>query len=400
MIKKIFGALITLVITLSLFCIFFELGVRLYDSFSADAKKANLSETVYAQVPFLDLRLLPGIRFKDHPEIFKFFLTDFNTNSHGFRGKEFSTAKKDGIYRIVCIGASTTFGHGASSDAATYPAFLEAKLNRQGYHKKIEVINAGIPGYCSLQEMILFNAQLWEFSPDMIIIYSGWNDVSNIFRMEASNYEKMLVGSDRFVESRLCAEDKYWTKSRWAIVRQIGRWRYKADKKKRIVNTGYKQAMTKEDRKNLMVTNIKAYLENDYYFNRPFGVYSNCMESIIYLAREKGIKVVFLTLPAVVREKSSDELYRGFVKKFPDSVPFEKNDFYAQMRFLVQDKFNSLIRKLAMDNGCILVDLDRSFPSDSKVLDLFCDEAHFSDQGNEYTAALIAGEIIAKGAIK
>lgn len=394
--KGLFKTVLFSVIFILFFFIFFELGVRVYYSFNDDSKKSNLSESVYTEVPFLNLRMLPDINFNENKDIFKFFLTPFNTNSHGFRGKDYSVLKKEGIFRIVCIGASTTFGHGASLDNATYPAFLEAKLNKNSSSGKFQVINVGIPGYSALQELILFNAQLLDLNPDMIIIYSGWNDVSTMFHLNASNYEKLFVGSDNYFQERLTKKDKYFTKSRWAVLRQIGRWRYKIDKKKRIINVGYKQALGKEERRQLMIKDIKKYSENDYYFNRPMRIYFNSVDSVITLAQKRGIKVALLTLPEIIKENSPDDFFVEFKKRFPDSVSLEKGDFYTQMRFCVQDKFNTMIRGLAASNNCILVDLDKAFPRNKNIFDLFYDEAHFTDKGNDFTADLILKEIQAK----
>lgn len=400
MLRKILFILWILIST-CLILIFFEFGVRLYDSFSQDREKANLSESVYVQVPFLDLRLLPNIRFKDSPDIFKFFLTPFNTNEHGFRGKQFLRAKAQGVFRIICIGASTTFGHGSSSDETTFPAILEAKLNRTGMaNKKFEVINAGIPGYNALQQLIIFNTEIFELEPDLVIFYTGWNDISCMFRLETSAYEKMFVGTDRFISDALVKEDKYYTRSRWAILRQIGRWRYKIDKKKMILNQGYKQVASSEERKQLMVRNIKKYLKNNYFFNRPIRIYKNCLDSMMLLAGKRGIKVCILTLPEIIKKDSPEYIYPLFNKKFPESASFLKDDFYTQMRFEVQEQFNSVIRQLAEDNHCILVDIDRVIPKTKKVLDLFCDEAHFSDKGNDFTADLIIKELAKEGIVR
>jgi hypothetical protein len=49
-------------------------------------------------------------------------------NSRGFRGDEFETAKAPGVYRIVALGASSTFGY-HDRDDETYPVYLEGQLN-------------------------------------------------------------------------------------------------------------------------------------------------------------------------------------------------------------------------------------------------------------------------------
>jgi len=52
-----------------------------------------------------------------------------STNRFGFRGKDIALPKPDGVYRIVCVGGSTTVG--GWTDDTSYPAFLEVALNER-----------------------------------------------------------------------------------------------------------------------------------------------------------------------------------------------------------------------------------------------------------------------------
>ena len=95
-----------------------------------------------------------------------------NINSDGFRGKNISNEKSD--YRIFVVGGSTTFGFVTSSDDLTIPGILEKKLLDDGVN--VEIINAGIPGAYSRDEVYLIENFILKFSPDMIIMYDGAND--------------------------------------------------------------------------------------------------------------------------------------------------------------------------------------------------------------------------------
>lgn len=97
-------------------------------------------------------------------------------NSLGFRGKEFTKEKSPGVYRIICIGASTTFSLGESDETKTYPQQLEDDLNSVFDSPRFEVINAGTPGWTSAESLINFQFRLLELKPDMIITYEGVND--------------------------------------------------------------------------------------------------------------------------------------------------------------------------------------------------------------------------------
>jgi hypothetical protein len=98
-------------------------------------------------------------------------------NSMGFRGDEFSSIKPSDTYRIFMVGGSTMFGVGATSDETTIPGFMQEFLNEKDFGFDIEVINAGIQEADSNTELKLVKRKLITFSPDLIIIYDGWNDL-------------------------------------------------------------------------------------------------------------------------------------------------------------------------------------------------------------------------------
>jgi lysophospholipase L1-like esterase len=98
-------------------------------------------------------------------------------NSLGYRGKETTVEKPEHVFRIVCLGGSTTFGLGESDESQTYPELLEKRLNELypgGPH--FEVINAGTPGWSSAESLINLHFRVLELSPDMVILYDGVND--------------------------------------------------------------------------------------------------------------------------------------------------------------------------------------------------------------------------------
>ena len=104
-----------------------------------------------------------------------------NINSLGFRGDEFSKIKPDRTYRIFVVGSSPVFGYGATSDETTISGFIQEFLNGKDFGFDIEVINSGIQAVSSDTELELVKRKLITFSPDLIIIYDGWNDLrSNI----------------------------------------------------------------------------------------------------------------------------------------------------------------------------------------------------------------------------
>jgi lysophospholipase L1-like esterase len=113
------------------------------------------------------------VRKKDHVNVLG-LAEDFYSNNHGFRDADFPVEKAPGVFRIVCVGASTT-EEGPTNDL-TFPAILEATLNRHFDTDRFEVINCGISGMNSLKHRIR-TADYLALNPDLIIIYNAVNDI-------------------------------------------------------------------------------------------------------------------------------------------------------------------------------------------------------------------------------
>jgi len=98
-------------------------------------------------------------------------------NSLGYRGAEVATEKRAGCLRVVCMGESTTYCTGIKDDRATYPARLEAHLRALMPGRDIEVVNAGVGGYTSIENLLHCHFRIAPLSPDLVVYYYTHNDV-------------------------------------------------------------------------------------------------------------------------------------------------------------------------------------------------------------------------------
>lgn len=102
-------------------------------------------------------------------------------NSMQFRaGKELEMPKPANTYRIFITGGSTAYGSGAPSDDKTIAGYLEAILTGQLTpinKQKYEIFTMANPAWASTQERIVIENLLSELDPDMVISFSGINDV-------------------------------------------------------------------------------------------------------------------------------------------------------------------------------------------------------------------------------
>ncbi len=84
--------------------------------------------------------------------------------------------------RILLIGESPFFGVKLRSEQQLWSARLEARLAAGGYGDW-EVLNAGNPTYNSYQHRLLWEQDLREIRPDILLVEIGGNDVSQAWMM-------------------------------------------------------------------------------------------------------------------------------------------------------------------------------------------------------------------------
>ncbi len=138
------------------------------------------SGSTYTADPLLGWSLRPGASAWEADE----GLAWTRINSHGYRDRERTAIKPWNVYRVAVLGDSYTEARQVEMDKM-FTSLAEDELNRRHCcgERKVEVLNFGIPGYGTGQELLLLRERVWNFCPDMIVLqfYSG-NDIFNNHR--------------------------------------------------------------------------------------------------------------------------------------------------------------------------------------------------------------------------
>lgn len=97
-------------------------------------------------------------------------------NSLGLRNREVG-AKKSGTYRILVVGDSLVWT-GETSSGELYTEVLERRLNSVLATGAVsfEVINAGVPGYTTFQELEFLRIYGMHMGPDLVVLGFVFND--------------------------------------------------------------------------------------------------------------------------------------------------------------------------------------------------------------------------------
>ena len=166
----------------------------------------------------LRYRLTPGFEMELHDSLYRI-------NSLGFRGREQTFWGHPETRRVVLLGDSYAFGLGVDQ-SQTLAAQLESRL--QASCRSVAVLNLGVPGYHTGQELALAERVGFDLDPDLMVLLFYANDETT----EAFQYDpatRVLYGDALPVP--------YWLKGplarsaayRWLARAKVGRMRTRGD---------------------------------------------------------------------------------------------------------------------------------------------------------------------------
>jgi hypothetical protein len=92
-------------------------------------------------------------------------------NSHGFHDQEREYSKPENTIRIAVLGNSWTEALQVPLEK-NYCAVLEKKLRERECFvgKRVEVLNFGVAGYSTAQELLELRQEVWKYKPDGVIV--------------------------------------------------------------------------------------------------------------------------------------------------------------------------------------------------------------------------------------
>jgi lysophospholipase L1-like esterase/signal recognition particle subunit SEC65 len=254
-------------------------------------------------------------------------------NDDGFRGPPLDPTHAR--LRILSLGDSCTFGTFLSQDFG-YPRALERELSRRGV--AVEAINAGVEAYAP-RNVLLRLDEFRALRPEITTVYLGWNALwGERYLEEAAGAGRALRSFRLFGEAYERARQTFGDQNRQAL-EDYARPKH-PDRNAREVR--------------LLDAFTPSFLPD--------------MMAIIEGMQASGSRVVLLTLPglyAMDEDPSPRALEIGHLPTFTDN-PF----VLARMA----DRYNEVLRGLARERGCDLVDLaawsrEALRPRDAQFLD-------------------------------
>ncbi|MDQ2937275.1 MAG: SGNH/GDSL hydrolase family protein [Acidobacteriota bacterium] len=138
-------------------------------------------------------------------------------NSDGLRDQEHTITKPQGTFRIAVLGDSYPEALSVSMEEAFW-SVMERKLGECGAlpGKRIEVINFGVSGYSTAQELLTLREQVWKYAPDLVLLaVTTNNDITD----NARDLKKTDIPYFVYKDNHLTLDDSF-KNSRAFLLRQ------------------------------------------------------------------------------------------------------------------------------------------------------------------------------------
>lgn len=107
----------------------------------------------------------------------------YATNELGLRD---DPLRKDADITILLLGDSVSWGDGVLDRKKLFASLLEARLSEGTPDRTIEVINSGVPGYSTFQELAYLKGKGLKLKPDLVLLQFCLNDVFERYHTVAS----------------------------------------------------------------------------------------------------------------------------------------------------------------------------------------------------------------------
>lgn len=285
--------------------------------------------------------------------------TKVRINSLGFRGPEISVPKPPGTFRIACLGGSTTFGTYSSSDETTWPAFLQQKIQQRCPHLRVEVINAGVPGYRLAESRINLLQRVVPIDPDLVIVYHACNDISS--------QQARAFGSQSQIASQPMIGTQWLTRHSLLFD--------KLAKNIRIMQT---PATEPHRRDRLPDSAVRTYRQH--------------LESLLAECRDRNIPAALCTMATQFRADQPENIQR----KAAGTALYYNEYLSVEGLIHAYRTFNEALQTVAEEHRLPSADLVAAVPGQSRY---FGDSVHFTDAGCRRVADCIFAALVDAGLI-
>ncbi|MGD0020859.1 MAG: hypothetical protein ABSC54_01005 [Smithellaceae bacterium] len=309
----------------------------------------------------------------------------FTTNSKGFRGsKEYSNFSKKGK-RIIVVGGSAAFGHSLSNDNETFQAQME-KLN-----SRYEVINAGVGGFYSGQELTYIVTELVDYHPNIIIAFDGFNDLFYSWYYDRWA-NRILKDSELGFHANFLSsmEDSlvYSYQQQTSVLKSFQRF-FNNVMDRSILLSKIREKITKLLRQNYSarLSNNKISDKNkNEYFEKILDVYTKNLIKMHDFCNSQGIKFLVVFQPEISLKSKMTVEERNYVNFWQHVWNV---DNYLEEYSPLSKRFITRSKAILTKKGVRFIDINDQPEYKNNPNTLFLDFVHLNKAGNTIIAHII-----------
>lgn len=279
----------------------------------------------------------------------RFFDAPVHINQLGFRGPELALDKGD-RYRIVALGESTTYGATIRADDRPWPELLEERLaHLPGCETRVQVVNAGVPGFTIANNNARLQHEILPLAPDMILSYHGYNGfpflIGQLPPLSVEAAPQTPPRASRLLRRVETALRLWWFRRRFAAARI--------------------------DPAEVPVPELHATR------------YAREYRQLAEFAGYHGIRLVLCTFDLAAEASTPEDVIRFYELAFPD----------VRMRIFANELHTRLVRSVADAYDLTLIDTSPGL--NGAYQDAFIDIMHFNQTGRERFVDNVAGALAA-----
>ena len=300
-------------------------------------------------------------------------------NSLGFRGPEPMQNKPPGTVRVVCMGASESYGL-FESPGKEWPAQLQEQLSAPAF----EVVNASVVGFNLPLYGPYLKKHVFPLKPDMIIlVISPIMYVASIERAAMENSfpsdtAEKSKSQDVSLTRLMLKNIRILPKIKQVIKQSI--MEYFPGLLKRYQLRRLQKEVEEIERLRL---NGRKPLDSipDIYLDN----FRTELNDLVELIHSQGIEVILTSFPALI----SHENIGQYTEIFLDNRRFFIWLSLEGMADAVK-KLNPVMEHVAREKKAMFFDIASRLP---KTTDYFGDNVHFTDRGAKRIAEGVAGQL-------
>jgi hypothetical protein len=381
--KTLILSILMLLLSLSFAFVLAEMLIR-YASPQVTLKQAKqLSLRLFAESKFLPYEIIPNYKTRHIGHTFEFDY-EITTNSLGLRGKEINKNKEPGVYRILMLGDSSTFGWGVK-DNESFPAQLEANLK-----EKLKVKNKGFDLNPDLVVVNLFVRN------DVFDLYETvWEETDDLgYPLKiSSKYRRLKDGFFAYIDGDWKLNIPLLNNSHLAML-TLTVMETKTEKIANLIKKTVSKTPQSSDR--ISETDIQDCLYRNKKcpseLEEKYEKLKLALQAIKHISQENGVQLITILIPDSYQLSS---VKADVMKK--DKYAFIDADYDIKVsvpdvlnQAQPQKKFRQILEEEAIEYQDILPDLVINDPQSL----FFHSDGHYRKEGNTKIAEAISNYLI------